>query len=176
MISVYIKVGRFGANRGSAKYFDSRKVMFMPKKIWDMDVGWAVDSSPGTKTIGDYSGLYKSKNSLAEPVRNLHRGSDAQRHLNVTLRRRLNEGADFVGFLVSRNVDHVTLHIGMHPIYGLSAYADRVTSHADGRIEVIASNAKAPVLLTRSEFFGQLLAEEVPEARIAEFCQLHWHA
>ena len=140
----------------------------MPKKIWDMNVGRPVESSPGSKTIGDYSGLHKPGNTIAQPVLANICGTGAQQHLDVSFRRTLNEGENFSGFLVSKKVDHVTLHIGTHPIHGLSAYADRLTSHADGRIEVIVFGATRPVVLSRNEYFSQLLEAEIPEAAIDE--------
>lgn len=148
----------------------------MPKKIWDTVSSSRVESSPGSKIVGDYFGLHKPAQATPNPIQNLKHSVDAQHHLERTTRRALNTGTDFVGFLASRKVDHVTLHIGTHPVYGISAYAERPTSHADGRIEVLVAGANKPVTLSRAEFFGQLIEEPLPDARIEEFCRQHWYA
>lgn len=147
----------------------------MPKKVWDMVTGSTVESTSGSKIIGDYFGLHKPVNATAKPLENQKHGAEAQQHLERTSRQKLNEGEDFKGSIATRQVDHVTLHIGIHPVHGLSAYADRPTSHANGRIEVFLSGSATPVVLSRQEFFGQLLEEDPPEKAIDEFCQEHWH-
>lgn len=147
----------------------------MPKKVWEMDVGRPAESSPGVKTSGDYSGLYRAKNAEVPAPVAMNHGQQAQEHLNISTRRLLNEGDYFSGYLAERRVDHVTLFIGSHPTHGLSAYADRPTSHADGRIEIITS-AGANVTSSRSDFFGVLLGSEIPEALIQQFCITNWRA
>lgn len=146
----------------------------MSKKIWDIGVGRPVESSPGLKTNGDYSGLYRAKNADAEPVETRH-GQQAQAYLHETSRQLLNEGESFSGFMATRRVDHVTLHIGLHPAHGISAHADRPTSHLGGGIEIITSSGKS-VVSSRNDFFGQLLGAEIPEHQIEAFCIANWHA
>lgn len=132
----------------------------MPKKVWDMDVGRPAESSPGVKTSGDYSGLYKARNATTRAPVVVSHGEQAQAHLNISARQLLNEGEYFSGFLAERRVDHVTLFIGSHPTHGLSAYADRATSHAEGRIEIITV-AGTKIVSSRNDFFGLLFDGEI---------------
>jgi hypothetical protein len=147
----------------------------MPKKIWDMTVGRPVEDSPGLKTSGEYSGLYKQRNATAlAPIVDIH-GTKAQEHFNISVRQSMNEGAYFSGYLAERRVAHVTLFIGLHPTHGLSAYAKRPTSHAGNRIEIITV-AGSKIISSRNDFFGQLLEAEIPEIEIEAFCTANWYA
>lgn len=146
----------------------------MAKNIWRMGGARAVESSPGLKTNGEYSGLYRTKNASALPVTTL-RDEPAQRHLATTTRQLLNAGEPFSGFIAVRQVDHVILRIGHHPVHGISAHADRPTSHAGGKIEVITASGKK-VVSSRNDFFGQLLEDEIPESQIEAFCIANWYA
>ena len=147
----------------------------MPKKIWDMGVGRAVESSPGLKTNGEFSGLYRERNATAPATVIVRHEAQAQAHINTSNRRLLNEGELFPGFIATRRVDHVTLFIGMHPTHGLSAYADRPTSHTGGRIEIVTADGRK-IVSSRNNFFGHLLEAEIPESQIEAFCVANWRA
>lgn len=147
----------------------------MPKKIWDMSVGRAVESSPGLKTNGEFSGLYRERNATAAAAVLVHRDAKAQDYVDISNRQKLNEGELFSGYLAMRRVEHVTLHIGMHPTHGLSAYVDRPTSHTGGRIEIVTADEQR-IVLFRRDFFGKLLDAEIPESHIEAFCVANWHA
>ncbi len=95
--------------------------------------------------------------------------------MDISARQLLNEGESFPGFLAVRRADHVTLLIGSHPTHGLSAYADRPTSHDGGRIEIITAVGKK-IISSRNDFFGLLLEAEIPESQIEAFCIANWRA
>lgn len=146
----------------------------MTKSVWGADPGSPVETSGGGKTAGAYFGLHKVKNEKEVGALSSNLGSSAEAQIERSKRLSLNEGVLFDGFLVSRQADHVMLHIGMHPIHGLSAHIDRPTSHSGGRIEVITSNQPKQVVMSRNEFYSELGVNPIAEAQIDEFVKLHW--
>jgi hypothetical protein len=146
----------------------------MTKSIWGADPGSPVETSGGGKVTGEYFGLHQAKNEKEVGALSHNLGSSAATHIERSKRMSLNEGVLFGGFLVSRQVDHVILHIGMHPLHGLSAHIDRPTSHSGGRIEVITSNEPKQVVISRNEFYSELLVNPIADTQIDEFVKKHW--
>jgi hypothetical protein len=146
----------------------------MAHKIWGVDLGLPVETSGGGNINGEYSGFHKPQSATQiGGLRHLS-GSAAQRQVDAAERLRLNDGESFRGTLVNRRVDHVSLYIGTHPIHGLSAYIDRPTSHAGATIEIVTDKSDAPVTLHKTNFFSQLLEEDVPKDLLDEFCKKFW--
>ncbi len=76
--------------------------------------------------------FFHVKNAAPGWVENHKWGDKAAGHVDATKRRSLNEGDDFLGSLIRRQVGLVFLYVGMHPVHGVSAVVDVPSSHRSG--------------------------------------------
>ena len=143
----------------------------MTQKIWDADGRLrSAAQSPGLKTSGDYSGLYRQANASAAPVENSLTGEDAQAHLEKIKREQLNEGNYFDGYLAGRQIGSDSILIGEHSTLGLCVYRDKPSTFSHGRIEVLPDGGPKRVVLKREEFFPYLAIESISPESIESVC------
>lgn len=127
------------------------------------------ETSPGAGIAQDYFGFHVESNRTESPGTTKF-GRDAEAMAEESERARLNEGKQFSGFLAPCQVANVWLLVGRHARYGLCAYVDQMTSHADNRIEILLADMRAKRVLSRNEFFDDLLAEEIPMSELKLVC------
>lgn len=131
----------------------------------------AVDAPRGRTTSADYSGLHRYADAAQSGASLTARGSAAQEQADIRTREALNEGIDFVGYLIRRKCAHVDLLIGNHATLGVVALVDVPTSHSDNKVEVLFHNVSTKRLLSRNDFFNHLEIEPLTDDMVEQVCQ-----
>lgn len=149
----------------------------MANKIWKEGAVHnlqGAETSRGKTVIEDFSGLHRPKNAGPGPIENYKYGGKALSHLEETKRRSLNDGDNFSGYLVRLPVGEFFLYVGTHPVHGVSAVVDVPSSHPEKKVQVLIGDTSQHLLLSRSEFFGQLIPEPTPHDAIEQICKAYY--